>query len=94
MSDDPFERAVSRTPDRRRRLGAKARAGLRIHAAVYVAVNLLLAAIWWMSPSWQEAEGVLYTALFWGIGLAAHWWAVRGAFARRAEISRGEPGSG
>lgn len=94
MSDDPFERAVSRTPDRRRRRAAKARAGLRIHAAVYVAVNLLLAAIWWVSPSWQGAEGVLYTALFWGVGLAAHWWTVRGAFVRPSELSREEPGSG
>lgn len=94
MTDDPFDRAVSRTPDPRARRGAKARAGFRIHAWVYVAVNALLALIWWASPSGEGAEGVVYTALFWGVGLAAHFWAVRRAFVPKTGLRREGPGSG
>lgn len=95
MTEDPFERAVSRTHRRRRRRSAgAARLSFRIHAAVYLAVNALLVAIWLVSPS---GDGVLpwvvYPALFWGVGLAAHYWAVRGAWRTQGSGVRSE-GSG
>jgi hypothetical protein len=45
--------------------------GFNIHAFVFVATMVLLAAInlWKGAPYW-----VLWVLLGWGIGLLAHWW--------------------
>jgi hypothetical protein len=88
MTDDPFDRAVERVEaaqeqldaERRTRWSSGRRRGFRIHATVFVAVQLLLVAIW--ALSWAT-EGDSYPwfifPLFgWGIGLAAHYAAVRG----------------
>lgn len=75
-SDDPYERVVERERaahrDRRRR---HARRALRIHAWIYLAVNLSLVAAWAVErltfdgshPAWW-----LPVAVGWGVGLAAH----------------------
>ena len=47
---------------------ARAKLGWYIHASVYVAVNLLLAALSAMSGR----HGAVFPALGWGIGLAVH----------------------
>lgn len=57
----------------RRRAGAKL--GWRLHATVYVCVNLGLAALAWH----QGRHWAVYPALGWGLGLvmhglAVHWW--------------------
>ncbi len=85
MQDDPFARAVARAEaaeqaERRSSLSGQTRSlaqrGLRVHAAVFVAVNVLLFAIW--LTTWQLADGTSYPwfiwpLLGWGIGLVAHW---------------------
>ena len=92
MNDDPFARAVEKaeaaeqerqSADRRRRnarLKSGSRTAFRIHATVYLTVNLFLIAIW--ATVWQFEDGPGYPwfvwVLFgWGIGLAAHYSAVR-----------------
>jgi hypothetical protein len=85
---DAFERAAERAEaeDRRRRRERSARgerAGFRIHATVYVAVQLLLVVVWaitGMGHPW-----FLYPLLGWGVGLAAHYAAVRGSFSGGSE---------
>lgn len=85
MQDDPFARAVARAEaaeqaERRTNVSAQTRSlaarALRIHAAVFVAVNVLIIAIW--LTTWQLADGTSYPwfmwpLLGWGIGLVAHW---------------------
>lgn len=92
MNDDPFARAVERVEtaeqekrdaERRRRqerLSGHARTSLDIHLTVFVAVNVLLIAIW--ATVWQLSDGTsfpwfVFVLLGWGVGLAAHWAAVR-----------------
>lgn len=92
MHDDPFARAVERVQaaeqdernaKRRKReqmLKSGSRTGFQIHATVFVAVNVLLIAIW--ALVWQLNDGTSYpwfvfVLLGWGIGLAAHFAAVR-----------------
>lgn len=92
MQDDPFARAVARTEaaeraradaarrDLSRRWSSGNRTAFRTHATVFVAVNLLLFAIW--LTTWQLADGTsypwfLWPLLGWGVGLAAHYAAVR-----------------
>ena len=81
---DAFERAAEREEEehhrrRRERKARGARAGFRIHLTVYIAVQILLVAIWAL----QWALGgphhpwFLYALLGWGIGVAAHYAAVR-----------------
>lgn len=92
MHDDPFARAVERVQAaedaqqatrrkrRQRQLSEGSRTGFRIHATVYVAVNLLLIAIWASTWLLNDATGYpwfIYPLLGWGIGLAAHYAAVR-----------------
>jgi 2TM domain len=94
MIDDPFDRAVERVEaaqeqadaerrDRRRaRWASGQRKGFRIHATVFLAVQLLLVAIWalaWATGS-DGYPWFIYPLLGWGIGLAAHYAAVRGHF--------------
>jgi hypothetical protein len=52
---------------------ADARRGFKIHAIVFVIVIALLAVIDWLTA---EPYWVQWVFLGWGIGLAAHAWAV------------------
>lgn len=98
MHDDPFARAVERVQaaeqnerdakrqKREEMLKSGSRTGFRIHATVFVAVNVLLIAIW--ALVWQLNDGTSYpwfvfVLLGWGIGLAAHYAAVRNHVHRR-----------
>jgi 2TM domain len=81
---DAFERAVERVEVESRRHRHKRRArghrkGFRIHAAVFVAVEILLVVIW--AVQWQlggtSYPWFLWALCGWGIGLAAHYAAVR-----------------
>ncbi|MBA0045885.1 2TM domain-containing protein [Mycobacterium sp. NPDC050853] len=88
MSGDAFERAVERAErraeDEQRRLDRKRRdwirqvnrAAFQIHAGTYVAVQILLVAIW--ALTWRFDHGTaypwfVYPLLGWGIGLIAHY---------------------
>ena len=81
---DAFERAAERAEAehqqaRRERWARGQRKGFRIHATVFVAVQLLLVVVW--ALQWQlggtSHPWFLYALLGWGVGLAAHWAAVR-----------------
>jgi hypothetical protein len=91
MIDDPFERAVERAEaaqkeedDARRarraeRWASGQRKGFRIHATVFVAVQAFLIAIWalvWATTG-SHYPWFIYPLLGWGVGLAAHYAAVR-----------------
>lgn len=97
MHDDPFARAVERVQaaeqaeedKKRRRRKARltdgSRKAFRIHATVFFMVNLLLITIW--LTVWQLNDGTSYpwfiwVLLGWGIGLAAHYAAVRDHLSR------------
>jgi cytochrome b561 len=74
---DAFERAANneRAADRK--------AGFRIHLFVYLAVQVLLVVTWWMTSNGGEVmPWFIFPLLGWGVGLVAHYAAVRGA-ARR-----------
>ncbi len=81
---DAFERAAERaeseTRRQRRELSARSRRkGFQIHATVFIAVQILLVVVW--AVQWQSG-GTSYPwflcPLFgWGIGLAAHYLAIR-----------------
>ncbi|MFA9273080.1 MAG: 2TM domain-containing protein [Baekduiaceae bacterium] len=92
MQDDPFARAVERAQAteqaqahavrqrRQQQWSSGNRTAFRTHATVFVAVNLLLFMIW--LTTWQLAGGTsypwfLWPLLGWGVGLAAHYAAVR-----------------
>lgn len=87
MSDDPFERAVQRLEATHEREEAERRArhrdrvsrghrqGFRIHATVFVAVQLFLVVIW--AATGAHYPWFLYPLFGWGIGLAAHYAAIR-----------------
>lgn len=59
---------------------AKSRVGFRVHALVYVAVNLLLAAIWLVTMAIDQGTSgytfanywPIWPHLGWGVGLAIH----------------------
>ncbi|MFZ4057950.1 MAG: 2TM domain-containing protein [Ferruginibacter sp.] len=59
---------------------AKRRAGFKVHALVYLLVNLFLWASWYFSGTdFVQSEGIirhkpwpLFTTLGWGLGLAFH----------------------
>lgn len=61
---------------------AKARVGFRIHAMIYVLVNLFLAAVWYVTnpahpwpPTLQGGEAYywpIWPLLGWGLGLLIH----------------------
>lgn len=104
MHDDPFARAVERVQaaekaeeaDKRRRRKARlsegSRKGFRIHATIYVAVNLFLFAIW--LSVWQLNDGTSYPwfiwpLLGWGVGLAAHYSAARDHLTQPAKRPEG-----
>jgi len=74
MTSDPFERAA-----RQERATAHQRAGFRIHFGVFAAVNLMLFVIWAVTPhAHQPLPWFLYPLMGWGIGIVAHFLAVRG----------------
>jgi hypothetical protein len=86
---DAFERATERaeaaTGKRRRERWARGqRKGFRIHATVFVAVQLLIVAIW--ALQWQTGgtgyPWFIYPLLGWGAGLTAHYIAVRDSYKR------------
>jgi hypothetical protein len=77
---DAFERAAERAEaeDRRRRrerYARGARTGFRIHATVFVAVQVLLFVVWVLSG--MGHPWFLYALGGWGVGLAAHYAVVR-----------------
>jgi hypothetical protein len=91
MTEDPFERAVERAEAAQEKKDAERRArraerwasgqrkAFRIHATVYVSVQLLIIAIWalvWATAG-ESYPWFIYPLLGWGIGLAAHYAAVR-----------------
>lgn len=83
---DAFERAAERAEaDARRhrneRSARGALAGFRIHATVFVAVQLALVVVWALTGGGYP--WFLYALVGWGIGLAAHFAAIRESYARR-----------
>lgn len=92
MHDDPFARAVARVDAAekaerdakiaraRSRFNSGHRKAFRIHLTVFIAVNLMLFAIWLTTWQLNDAPGYpwfIWPLFGWGIGLAAHWAAVR-----------------
>jgi len=80
---DAFERAAARAEDedRRRRRERSARGhrkGFRIHATVFVVVQVLLVVIWALAGAGYP--WFLYALGGWGVGLAAHYAAVHDSF--------------
>lgn len=83
---DAFERAAeraeseyrSRSRERNERIKRKS---FQIHATVFVAVQVLLVVVW--ALQWQlggtSHPWFLYVLLGWGVGLAAHYAAIRPA---------------
>src|SRR5205823_6258762 len=68
---DPFERAVLREElTKQEEVVGRSRAGLTIHAVVYVTVNILLITV--NAMTWDGTPWFVYPFLGWGIGLAAH----------------------
>jgi hypothetical protein len=96
MMSDPFDRAVARAESaaearsldrrrrRRRRIGRIQLRAFLIHATVFAVVQLLLFGIW--LAVWLGGGGVFPWFVFplvgWGIGLAAHYFAVRNSWRR------------
>jgi hypothetical protein len=73
MTDDALDRAIARH-DR-----ADVRQGLRVHTAVFVAVNIFLALVWALtSDGFTVIPWNLFVLGGWGIGLVAHWVVARG----------------
>lgn len=81
---EAFERAAQREEAehrrRRKERGARGRRkGFRIHLTVYIGVQILLVAVW--ALQWQLGgtghPWFVYALLGWGVGLAAHYAAVR-----------------
>ena len=65
---------------------AKARVSFRIHAAIYVIVNLFLAGIWFVTNLTSNADASnpwyywpIWPHMGWGIGLAIHGYVAYGA---------------
>ena len=73
---DAFERAAARAEEetarsRREKSARGQRLGFRIHATVYVAVNLMLVLIWAITGAGYP--WFLFPLAAWGVGLAAHY---------------------
>lgn len=86
---DAFERAAQRAESEyRQRRNERAdrfkRKSFQVHATVFVAVQVLLVVVW--ALAWQlggtSHPWFLYPLLGWGVGLAAHYAAVRPTSAR------------
>lgn len=63
----------------------KAREDFRIHLLVYVLVNALLWAIWFVGGADLRSPWPIFPLLGWGIGLAVHWYSVFGRDTARRE---------
>lgn len=98
MQDDPFARAVERVQaaeqaqaaSKRRRRNERWSSGnrtaFRTHATVFVAVNLLIFAIWlttWQLNGATSYPWFLWPLLGWGVGLSAHYAAAQRHLSRR-----------
>lgn len=86
---DAFDRAAQRaetekTRRRHERSASAQRKGFRIHATVFVAVQVLLVVVW--ALQWQlggtDHPWFLYVLFAWGVGLGAHYSAVRDSYAK------------
>ncbi len=73
---DPFHQAA-RAERRRAQQRRNMQTGLRIHAAVFVFIQLMLVAVWALSGGGDP--WFLFPLLGWGAGLAAHVYAARGS---------------
>jgi hypothetical protein len=90
--NDPFERAVLR--DRLERWERRTRrlaAGFRLHATVFVVVNVALVLLWVVEGvlddgSSRDDPWFLYTLVGWGVALAVHGWSVRAHMRRDAVL--------
>ena len=79
---DAFERAAERAEaedrrQRKERAERGARTGFRIHATVFVAVQVMLVVVW--AATGMGHPWFIYPLFGWGIGLAAHYATVRGS---------------
>ena len=93
---DAFERAAQKEEAEHKRRGKERRArgrrnGFQIHLKVYIAVQILLVAIW--ALVWQLGDGTghpwfAYALVGWGLGLAAHYVAVRNSLGGSANSHR------
>ncbi|MFL5883666.1 MAG: 2TM domain-containing protein [Thermoleophilaceae bacterium] len=77
---DAFERAAERAEEevqrrKRERAARGNRTGFRIHATVFVAVQLMLVAVW--AATGFGYPWFVFPLFGWGVGLAAHYAAVR-----------------
>ena len=82
---DPFDRAVNKE------LVQGAKVGFRIHLYVFLAVQVMLATIWWLtSNGGQVMPWFLFPLFGWGIGVVAHYLAVRASIARARRPSASE----
>ena len=87
---DPFERAVERLEQqRRRRVSRHVEAGFRHHLRAYVMVNVLLVVIWLVTTGPGSHPWPVYPLLGWGIGLSFHWSAYRDRLRRDADLAPG-----
>lgn len=86
---DAFERAAERAEHetrkrRRERYAGYQRKGFRIHATVFIAVQILIVAVW--ALQWRlggtSYPWFIYALLGWGVGLAAHYAAIRDSYKR------------
>src|SRR5207302_5531451 len=85
MSDDPFERAA-----KHERSVEAARASFRVHFGVYLAVQVMLFVIWAFTPHQRHVlPWFLYPLMGWGIGIVAHYLAVRGWIRAGAPKTKG-----
>ncbi|MGA9874948.1 MAG: 2TM domain-containing protein [Solirubrobacteraceae bacterium] len=84
---DAFERAAERAEQdtrkrRHERSARNQRKGFQIHATVFVAVQILIVAVW--ALQWQlggtSYPWFVYVLLGWGIGLAAHYASIRDSY--------------
>ncbi|HVM40344.1 MAG TPA: 2TM domain-containing protein [Acidimicrobiia bacterium] len=83
---DPFDRAVIRERlERNEHRLRHAQAGWTWHLKVYLAVNLLLAAIWLVNDGPTSDPWFLWAAGGWAVGLYFHWSGVR---ARQRKVER------
>jgi hypothetical protein len=97
MTNDPFERAVERAEAaverseaehrqrRQQRWAAGQRKAFRIHATVFVSVQVLIVAVWALALTvgGTSFPWFIYPLLGWGIGLAAHYAVVHEHFRRK-----------
>jgi hypothetical protein len=84
---DPFEQASRVEHDRSRRRRQRAlRSSLRIHAAVFVFIQVLLVVIWAMTGA--GFAWFVFPLLGWGAGLAAHAVVVRESAGLAADDER------